>query len=358
MIQIHIAKTLKNNRFLFSFSGETNRIVVFGPSGSGKTLLLKMISGFFDPDRGDIIIENQLLFSKKGKVSLPIHQRNIGYLPQEYTLFPNMSVKENILYGMKTRKLQIEKSRIDRLMERLGIAAKLDHFPDDLSGGQKQRVALARALLVRPRILLLDEPFSALDSTIRESLRDLVIDIADEMNVVTLFVTHDLEEAFIFGKEIVLVNSGEVIEYGSRSAVFDSPVNAETADLMGFINIWPVTRLQNHEVRTKSGHIFTYTGDYARECNHLCIRPENIMFIREDIPSKDNLKKNMVNGSITEIHHRGKYVNLVMNTEKGLQLTINLPEHAFKKLKLTRDKQCKVSLKEESIVLCRSRFNR
>jgi molybdate transport system ATP-binding protein len=355
MIQIDISKTLKSNRFRFSFSGSTNRVVVFGPSGSGKTLLLKMIAGFFDPDRGEISVEGLHLFSKRGKVSLPIHQRNIGYLPQEYTLFPNMNVRENIQYGIKTRKHSVNPDKIENLVERMGIASKMDQYPRELSGGQKQRVALARAILVKPKILLLDEPFSALDSSIRESLRDLVIDIADEMQIVTLFVTHDLEEAFIFGEEIVLVNHGEVIEFGSKRKIFDSPLYAETANLMGFINIWPVKRLQDQEVRSDQGHVFTHQGDYTPDYNHLCIRPENIMFIREDVPNKASLKKNMVSGTITEIHHRGKYMNLVMKTDKELQLTINLPVHAFKRLKLSTGKQCNVSLKEESIILCKDR---
>ena len=353
MIDIDIIKNLKQNRFEFSFKGKTNRIVVFGPSGSGKSLLLKMIAGFFDPDQGEICVDGQTLFSHRRKNSVPIYQRNIGYLPQEYTLFPNMNVTENILYGAKARKLPVDQDTFRDLTERLGIGAQLDQQPANLSGGQKQRAALARILLVKPRILLLDEPFSALDSTIRESLRDLVIDIADDMNVATLFITHDLEEAFIFGKEIVLVDQGKVVEYGERSSIFDRPLRTQTASLMGFINIWPISRVGDGEVRTKQGHVFACRTDFDSDCNNLCIRPENIMFIREDIPYKDNLIKNMVSGVITEFHHRGKYMNLVLTTDMHLNLTVNLPEHAFRRLKLKKGNRFNVSLKEESIVLCK-----
>jgi len=357
MIKLNVTKLLKNVSLKFTFSGASNRIVVFGPSGSGKTLLLKMIAGFFDPEQGEISVDDHLLFSKVKNVSVPIYRRNIGYLPQEYTLFPNMSVRENILYGLKARKLSIDQKKFETLVDRLDIASKLDIYPDILSGGQKQRAALARALLVNPRTLLLDEPFSALDSSIRESLRDLVIDIADEMNIVTLFVTHDLEEAFIFGKEIVLVNKGRVIEFGQSNTVFYGPENVATASLMGFVNIWPVSHLPGKRVKTDHGIIFSYKGDFSKDKDFLCIRPENIMFLREDKPYKANIKENIVSGVISSIHHRGRYINVELVTPEGMIFSINVPEHAFSRLKLERNKLYQVSLKEESIVLCKRKQN-
>lgn len=353
MISINVSKIFKNISLHFRFSAETNRIVVFGPSGSGKSVLLKMIAGFFDPEEGDIIVGERHLFSGKNRGSIPIFRRNIGYLPQEYTLFPNMSVEENILYGTKIRKIQVDSERYLKLVDRLGIRSKLKSDPNDLSGGQKQRAALARILLVNPGILLLDEPFSALDSSIRESLRDLVMDLADELNITTLFVTHDLEEAFIFGKEIVLVNTGRVVEHGMRERVFDRPVYVETAELMGFHNIWPVTRLAGNRVKTEFGTIFTHQGDFPPEADYLCIRPENIMLLREDRPYKDSLKENVLSATVLGCHHRGKYMNILVRAIDGMMLNINLPEHAFKRLKLDRGKELKVSLKEESVILCK-----
>ena len=352
MIKLNVTKLLKNVRLQYAFEATTNRIVVFGPSGSGKTLLLKMIAGFFDPDQGSISIEGKSFFDRKKEISLPIYQRNIGYLPQEYTLFPNMTVKDNIQYGMKIRKIPGGPAQYKNLVQRLEIEGVLDQYPSSLSGGQQQRVALARALLVSPQVLLLDEPFSALDSSIRESLRDLVIDIADEMKITTLFVTHDLEEAYVFGKEIVVVTQGEVIEAGLRQDVFDKPLFVETATLMGFVNIWPVKRLPENKVQTEQGQIFSHRFDFPAEAQFLCIRPEKIMFLKEDKPYKASLKENVISGRLVQLHDRGKYMNVVLETENGLALNINVPEHVFLRLKLKKGKTVSISLKEESIVLC------
>ncbi len=354
MIQLKVSKALKSLHLSFSFQANSNRIVLFGPSGSGKTLLLKMIAGFFDPDNGKITINDTSFFDAADNASLPIHQRNIGYLPQEYTLFPNMNVCENILYGLKARKLALDKTHFQYLIERLGISNTLDSYPSQLSGGQQQRAALARSLMVSPDVLLLDEPFSALDSSIRESLRDLVIDIADEFDITTLFVTHDLEEAFIFGREIVLVNKGKVLEYGPKEQVYYRPNFAETASLLGFINIWPIASQKDNIVTTEFGTELSCRGKFDPSASFCCIRPENIMFLREDRPFKEAIKKNILPGVISSIHNRGHYMNVEMVTPEGMILSINIPEHAFNHMKLEKDKFCKVSLKEESIILCRT----
>jgi molybdate transport system ATP-binding protein len=355
-IQVDIQKSFKNLTLSFQFSADNNRVVLFGPSGSGKSVLLKMIAGFFDPDDGEIRISDRIFFDRNKQLNIPTYHRNIGFLPQEYTLFPNMTVEENITYGLRTQKLPIDQSAFKRLIERFDLGNKLSSHPKDLSGGQLQRAALARILLIRPDLLLLDEPFSALDSSIRESLRDLVIEIADEMEINVLFVTHDMEEAFVFCKEAIIILDGEVLEFGARDQIFDRPKYVETARLVGFENIWLLNKLEQGKAFTNQGMAFSFKGPAEPTARNLCIRPENVMILREDQPYKNALKENMITGLISNIHDRGRYIKVLVEGDNGFNISVNIPTHAFSRLALDKGKRIKVSLKEESIVLCETRY--
>ena len=353
-IQVDISKSFKNLSLSFRFAVDNNRVVLFGPSGSGKSVLLKMIAGFFDPDEGEIRISDRIFYDRNNHINVPTYHRNIGFLPQEYTLFPNMTVEQNITYGLRTRKLPVEQSSFDRLIERFELGSKLSSYPRDLSGGQQQRAALARILLIRPYLLLLDEPFSALDSSIRESLRDLVMEIADEMEINVLFVTHDIEEAFVFSKEAIVILNGKVLEFGLRVQIFDRPKYVETARLVGFENIWPLKSAEAEKLYTENELALSYKGPVVQNARFLCIRPESIMILRDDQPYKKNLKENILNGLVTRIHDRGRYVRVLVKAENRFDVAVNIPSHAFSKLGLVIGKWIKVSLKEESIVLCKT----
>jgi len=353
-IQVDILKSFKNLDLNFNFSSETNRVVLFGPSGSGKSVLLKMIAGFFDPDNGEIRISDRVFFDKDKSINIPTYERHVGYLPQEYTLFPNMTVEENITYGIKTQKLTVDSDYYQEIIEKLALGSKLDGHPRDLSGGQQQRAALARILLMRPYLLLLDEPFSALDSSIRQSLRDLVMEIADEMEINVLFVTHDIEEAFIFGKEVVVIQDGRIVESGYKDQVFDRPLFVETAGLVGFENIWPISQIKSLRASTENGLEFSFKGKFDPQARFLCIRPENVMVLKEAQPYKNSLKENIINGSVANIHARGRYHKVLFESAQGFAVSVHIPTHAFSKLGLVTGKQIKISLKEESIILCQA----
>ena len=353
MIRVNIVKYFKPSALRLAFESQSNRIVIFGPSGSGKSMLLKLIAGFFQPDEGEIVVGQLPLFSSKDKINLPIHQRQIGYLPQEYTLFPNMTVRNNILYAAKARKLQVEPAAFASLIDRFGLESQLDDYPHMLSGGQKQRAALARLLLIKPRLMLLDEPFSALDTPIRESLRELVMEEVDRSNIPALFVTHDTEEAFVFGKEMVLVENRRVIETGPKKQLFDHPFYVETAQRLGFTNIWPVTKQEEDRIFINPGCSFTVNRAEAR-ASFLCIRPENIMILREVSEKMIQERKNVLSGVMVKIHNRGKYLRLELKTDNNLHMNIHLPEHTYNRLELFEGKRIWVAVREELIILCRS----
>ncbi len=297
MVEVSIRKTFRSygGAFNYNIKSDNNRLVLFGPSGSGKTSLLKMIAGFYAPDYGTIKINNKIFFHKK-KTKIPIHKRNIGYIPQEYTLFPHMTVKNNILYGVKINKLNPDKQKFSLLISKLEIEDKVNLFPYQLSGGEKQRVAIARALMINPDILLLDEPFSALDKGIRENLREMVIELLDTSDTKAIFVTHDIDEAFDFGNEIYIVYNGRIIEYGNKEKVFNSPDFFETAKLLDFKNIW----------KAEIGILkkFNIPNIMSRNYDFIAVKPENIHISKKqhgkfNIQAK--VKKIKTYASFTEI---------------------------------------------------------
>ncbi|VAW33474.1 hypothetical protein MNBD_DELTA03-616 [hydrothermal vent metagenome] len=349
MINIAVKKRFPALAMDFTFKLSSNRAVLFGPSGSGKSSLLKMMIGFSRPDEGRITAADTIIFDQEQTIDLPVHQRQFGYLPQDYTLFPNMSVNENILYGLKARKIPYSQKDLNEVVEKLGIAGRLAARPAELSGGQQQRVALARLMLINPRALLLDEPFSALDTPVREALRDLVIDLSDEANIPALLVTHDLEEALAFGRELVIISGGRVIEYGSKDSIFHCPRYVETARMLGF-QTRPIVSSDEKTVRTKSGETFTHNSKEAREARYIGIRPENIMIQREDRP--DSGRENLLSGKVTGLHHRAGYIRLVFCSTRGENYLIHAPEHVIRVMGIIRGKKIKISLKSESLIFC------
>jgi len=354
MIDVDVQKNLKNIQVNLSFSFQHNRVVIFGRSGSGKSTLLKIIAGFFNPSKGSIVINGVTFFDSEKNIRLPIHERNVGYLPQSYTLFPNLSVKDNILYGPKAHRLPLDSVKLNRITEKLEINSLMEKAPSRLSGGQQQRVALARILMIQPRVLLLDEPFGALDVELRESLRELVSEICDDYNIPALFVTHDLEEAFTFGDGLVMVNKGCVMESGDLAEVYEKPQFVESAGMLGFMNIWPVKNGDKQEVVLEGGQKLVLSEAVLEKPGYACIRNGQVMILREDRPINQSLKENVFQGHITLIRHRGNYCYLLFEDEMGFLLHINIPNHAFEKLNIKKGRKVSVSLKKESIVLCKN----
>ncbi len=348
MLKIDIEKKFTQEKMKFSFELESNRTVVFGPSGCGKSTLLKMIIGLIKPDKGKIIVNNECIFSSEDSNDKAINQRQFGYLPQEYTLFPNMSVKKNILYAVKATRLPLNIKKFDAITEMLNIRDKLSCGTSILSGGQKQRVALARILMMEPKVLLLDEPFSALDAHTRECLRELVIDISDKMNIQTIFVTHDVSNAFSMSKELVILKKGQTIEYGPTETVYFSPSLVETAKQLGYINIWPRNKFSTHRNDKDLNLLLNDSKKY------ICIRPENISIKKDDCA--DSLPgKNTFKGHISEIRHHGSYVKVVVDSINNMKTVIHTPENRFSRMSLSLSEKVKLIFDENYLISCNSK---
>ncbi|WP_114765089.1 ABC transporter ATP-binding protein [Vibrio rhodolitus] len=208
-------------------------ITLLGPSGCGKSTLLRSLAGLNPVDEGEIWVDQHNITHQVPQ------ERGIGMVFQSYALFPNMTVEGNIAFGLKMKKLSADEIQqsVAKVIELVDLKGKEKQYPHQLSGGQRQRVALARALVVKPRILLLDEPLSALDAKIRKHLRQQIRDIQKEMNLTTVFVTHDQEEAMIMSDRIFLMNKGEIVQAGSPEEIYTHPVNEFVAGFMGHYNL-------------------------------------------------------------------------------------------------------------------------
>ncbi|HEY0521075.1 MAG TPA: sulfate ABC transporter ATP-binding protein [Ilumatobacteraceae bacterium] len=213
---------------------------LLGPSGGGKSTLLRIIAGLEQPDSGSIEIAGE------DSTTLPPQRRNVGFVFQHYAAFKHMTVRGNVAFGLEIRKRPKKevRDRVDELLGLVHLSQFADRYPSQLSGGQRQRMALARALAVEPQVLLLDEPFGALDAKVRKELRDWLRRLHDEVRVTTVFVTHDQEEAMEVADEIVVINNGAVEQIGTPDQLYDRPVNDFVMNFLG-----PVTNLGGTAVR-------------------------------------------------------------------------------------------------------------
>ena len=277
---------------------KTGGLIAFlGPSGCGKTTILKMITGLLPPDSGDIILDNASM--------LPIATENRGVVMvfQDYLLFPYMNVNENVGFALKMK--GVDKEKIDEKVKDMLELVKLPDIgnrkPKQLSGGQQQRVALARALISKPNLLLLDEPLSNLDAHLRDEMRELIVTIQQKLNVTTVFVTHDQEEAVLLADKIALIFDGELQSYASPKEYYEFPINEGVARFFGGVNFLKST-INNSHIETEIGPI-SYNQKNKNDLldNHLLtIRPENIEISKTNI-----FKENYFSGIVTSIIFSG-----------------------------------------------------
>jgi molybdate transport system ATP-binding protein len=210
-------------------------LVLIGENGAGKTTILDMIAGLVHPDTGRITLDGNVFFDNAQGIVTPAAARPVGYVFQDYALFPHLSVRENVAFGLRAQGVRrgTVRAHVDTMLERFGLTAHARARPDQLSGGQRQRVALARALILQPRVLLLDEPLAALDSRTRGHVRGELRDHLAALDCVTLLVTHDPFEALVFGERIAVVENGRVAQIGSRQELLQQPRSHYVAQLMG-----------------------------------------------------------------------------------------------------------------------------
>jgi putative spermidine/putrescine transport system ATP-binding protein len=316
----HVHKSFANMPAVddFNLSAEQGEFVSFlGPSGCGKTTTLRMIAGFELPTSGKITIAKQDL------TYVPPNKRNVGMVFQSYALFPNMTIADNIGYGLKVAgkpKAEINQ-RVDEMLDLIHLENFRERFPYQLSGGQQQRVALVRALAIRPQILLLDEPLSALDAKIRVELRQEIRRIQQQLGITTIYVTHDQEEALSLSDRVVVMSQGRMEQVGTPSEIYTYPSTEFVAKFVGQINLLPVDVIDPPQGLVKIGGQSVRT---SRALNHadggfpvwLAIRPEEL-----NLGYKEGV--NNLTGKVEAITYLGSIIRVRIDVE-GQPVSIDM----------------------------------
>jgi iron(III) transport system ATP-binding protein len=306
------------------------RTAVVGPSGSGKTTLLRILAGFEVPEAGRVVLEGQVLVD--GGETVPAHRRNIGFVPQEGALFPHLSVADNIGFGLE-RGAPKRAQRILELMDAVELeAAMASRRPHELSGGQQQRVALARTLARQPKLILLDEPFSALDTALRESMRRSVSRILQAAHITTVLVTHDQAEALSFADQVAVLRGGRLVQAGTPRSVYSKPVDRETATFLGDALILPA-ELGDGWARCRLGRIAAATGSH-RGAADIMLRPEQIRMtpIPSDAPPSGS-GDFQCSGFVTEVEFAGATCTIAVTLQDTLDWTCAARESPATRLK-------------------------
>jgi sulfate transport system ATP-binding protein len=303
--------------------GSGSLVALLGPSGSGKSTLLRAIAGLEMPDSGRILLTGQ------DATYQSVQERNIGFVFQHYALFKHMTVRQNIAFGLDIRKAPKGKAkgRVEELLELVQLKGLGDRYPSQLSGGQRQRVALARALAVEPKVLLLDEPFGALDAKVRKDLRAWLRRLHDEVHVTTVFVTHDQEEAMEVSDEIVVMNKGRVEQIGSPAEVYDRPATAFVMSFIGPVNVLPST----------SG-IFQSNGFESAQAE-MFLRPQDVIVQTEP-------NGTTVSAAVSRIIHLGWEIQAELTLDDGQVVMAHLTRERFDELELKPQQRVYVKPKD------------
>lgn len=324
----HISKTFNGFKALddINIEFEDGKLTaLLGPSGSGKTTLLRLVAGLEVPDPQD---GSKILFNGQDVAHAQVSQRKVGFVFQHYALFRHMSVFENVAFGLRVKKRSERppKEEIsDRVMELLRLVqldSMYNRLPSQLSGGQRQRVALARALAIRPKVLLLDEPFGALDAKVRTELRRWLRELHDRLHFTSIFVTHDQEEALEIADRIVLTNQGHIEQKGTPEEVFHHPVNEFVMRFLGEVNVF-------HARNAAIGKLAGVEKD--SEVDYL-IRPHDF-----NISKTEPEDANRIAAVISKIQTAGPFVKIDLRDEKDQDILLYLSHEEYGNLRLKRN---------------------
>jgi sulfate transport system ATP-binding protein len=325
-------------------SGEL--VALLGPSGSGKTTLLRTIAGLEFPDPG----EAQILFYGEDVTMIPASERKAGFAFQHYALFRHLSVFENIAFGLRVRPKQTRppepeiRARVEKLLKLIQLEPLGKRFPSQLSGGQRQRVALARALAVEPKVLLLDEPFGALDAKVRKELRRWLRQLHDEIHITTLFVTHDQEEALEVADRVAIMRDGHIEQIGTPEEIYDHPASPFVYDFLGNVNLF--------SGRMKDGSVVISGTEFAAPGSSADSEAETIAFVRPHdvrITRSANDPKTFP-ARIVRCHAAGPVANLELErVNGGGQFAAQLSKEEFQQLQPKVGEQVFVELKKVRI---------
>jgi putative spermidine/putrescine transport system ATP-binding protein len=307
-------------------------LALLGPSGCGKTTALRMVAGFESPDSGAVLVDGSDI------TGIPAHRRDAGMVFQSYSLFPHLNARDNVAFGLKMRRVGSaeRRKRADELLELVGLPQYGDRYPHQLSGGQQQRIALARALALRPRVLLLDEPLSALDAKVRLTLREEIRRLQQELGITTLFVTHDQEEALSMADRVAVMHAGRLEQCATPAELYARPTTAFVAEFVGTMNRIPGRVGEDPGTVEVLGQRLPVDGERtaAQQDVEVLVRPENVLLSAEGAAVRSTSDKGgggrRVGGSgaiVTGSTFLGAVTRLGVQLPDGRSIKVDLSTH-------------------------------
>lgn len=317
--------------------------MVLGPTGAGKTILLETIAGIYRADSGRIYLDEQDI------TDIPPRERNIGMVYQDYTLFPFLTVEDNIGFGLKSRKVSKReiKRRVDELANLMAVFHLLHRYPGTLSGGEQQRIAIARALIMEPKVLLLDEPLSALDTQTAERLRQELKNVHSIMNTAIIHVTHSFEEAFLLGSRMAVMDKGEIVQVGTPNEVFRKPESEFAAEFLGVGNLFQgESRVDNDIASIDVGGINIVSATLKPGSVHVSIRPEDILVSTKQIVSS---ARNSFKGKITTIVDAGTILRIAVDIGIDIPFIVAITKQSFDEMNLKTGGEVYITFKASAV---------
>lgn len=348
MGQFHLRVKLKVGREI---------LVLFGPSGAGKTTTLNAVAGLTAPDSGEIILGAETFFRKHRpgqKVNVPTRKRSIGYVFQSYALFPHLNALANVTYALRGDPERHRKGVA--LLEKMSMAQMADRYPSELSGGQQQRIAIARALAANPKILLLDEPFSALDAPVRERLQADLRSLQQELGIIILYVTHNLEDAISLGHRIAVISNGEIGQQGNVMKVLEQPATSEVAEIMGIRNLFKARVV----AATAQGLLLDWDGLHLEAPPQPAqigatvttyLKPEDIKILYPGRPLGSAVRYNLARGIVVDRHPNTSAQILYVYLSNGHQVEVQFPSYTYARLPLEPGQEVNLSLRKEGLTI-------
>ena len=336
MIEVDVHRRLGafNLDVAFAAAGET--VVLFGHSGSGKSVTLQSVAGLMRPDAGRVVIDGRVVFDAAAGIDVPPQERGVGYVVQHLALFPHLTVRENVEFGVRGTREE-RRRRASEVLALLDMAGFDDRRPGTLSGGQQQRVALARALARDVRLLLLDEPFSALDDALRRNMRAELVRLRNELGLSVLFVTHDLREAHLLADRLAVFDAGRVLQYDTRDEVFAHPASRRVAELTGVANVFGgrvrVVRADGIEVESagRVWHCVPVAEAFrVGDAVDVAIRAERVILRRGS--AVDTGATNSLEATVVEEHAYGATHTLLLDAADGMRVEVDLASRPYEVL--------------------------
>ncbi len=294
-------------------------VVLLGPSGCGKTTLLNIVTGMLAADGGELRCDGRLLDSRARGVHMPMQKRGFAMVFQDFSLWPHMTVAENVAFGLRMQGVArgAREARVRQVLDQVQMRAFMDRLPGRLSGGQQQRVAIARALAVQPRLLLLDEPLSALDARLREDLKHELATLLRETELTALYVTHDQQEAFTLGNRIALMNEGRIAQLGTPESLYQEPASSFVAGFIGNSNLMPYRRMNGH-VMLDGELDLALAAENAPEQGRFMLRREAVRVCHDSECNSENWLS--LEAICEQTHYLGDRQEALVRLRNGMQV--------------------------------------